>query len=108
MIYKKICSNTKDEYVINLSVLEHVIDDYITMILEKKIQTVRRNYNLDPESKINSIIAFEKRVNEIISESSMEILKLIAPKTLKSLRQRFSNKSLALLIINRIKQNQMM
>ena len=104
MIYKKIYSNSRDEYIINISVLEHIIDDYYNMILEKDVQRVRKNYNLDPESKVNSIIAFEKQVNELVSKASVDIMKMLTPRTAKCLKKRFSSNSLALLIINRIKQ----
>ena len=104
LIYKSIFKNSKDEYVINLSVLERVIDDYVNTILSKKIQQDKKNYNLDPESKLNSVLSFEKKVNEQISEASMDILKILSPEVFKSLSKKFSRKALALLVINKIKQ----
>jgi len=104
LIYKSIFKNSKDEYVINLSVLERVIDDYVNTILNKKIQQDKKNYNLDPESKLNSVLSFEKKVNEQISEASMDILKILSPEVSKSLSKKFSRKALALLVINKIKQ----
>lgn len=103
-IYKSIFRNSKDEYVINLSILERLIDDYVNTVLIKEIQQNKRQYNLDPESKINSVLAFEKKCNDLIGVASLEILKMISPKTLKYLSIRFSDESLALLIINKIKQ----
>ncbi len=104
LIYKSIFKNSKDEYVINLSVLERVIDDYVSTILSKKIQQDKKNYNLDPESKLNSVLSFEKKVNENISEASIDILKILSPEVSKSLSKKFSRKALALLVINKIKQ----
>ena len=104
LIYKSIFKNSKDEYVINLSVLERIIDDYVNTILSKKIQQDKKNYNLDPESKLNSVLSFEKKVNENISEASIDILKILSPEVSKSLSKKFSRKSLALLVINKIKQ----
>ena len=104
LIYKSIFQNSKDEYVINLSVLERVIDDYVSTILSKKIQQDKKNYNLDPESKLNSVLSFEKKVNENISEASIDILKILSPEVSKSLSKKFSRKALALLVINKIKQ----
>ena len=104
LIYKSIFKNSKDEYVINLSVLERVIDDYVNTILSKKIQQDKKNYNLDPESKLNSVLSFEKKVNEQISEASIDILKILSPEVSKSLSKKFSRKALALLVINKIKQ----
>jgi hypothetical protein len=98
-------SNTRDEYIITVSILEQVIDDYYNMILEKEVQRIRKNYNLDPESKVNSIMAFEKQVNELVSKASVEIMKMLTLRTRKCLKKRFSNNSLALLIINRIKKD---
>jgi len=105
MIYKEIYSRDKDEYIRDLSILERVIDDYVEIILKKKIQAEKKNYNLDPASRINSIISFEKKINQIFTESSVEILKLLSKRTAKNLRKRYSDNSLALLIINRIKQS---
>jgi hypothetical protein len=102
-VYKSIFKNYKDDYIINLSVLERIIDDYVNTILIKEIRQIKRKYNLDPESKINSVLAFEKKCNEIISEASLEILKMITSKMSKSLYRQFSKESLALLIINRVK-----
>ena len=104
LIYKEVCGNSRDEYVISMSTLERVISDYVTVVLTKEIQSLRKDHNLNPESKLNSIIAFEKKVNDVVSESSYAIMKMLAPKTLKTLQKRFSNNSLALLIINKIKQ----
>ena len=104
LIYKSIFKNSKDEYVINLSVLERIIDDYVNTILSKKIQQDKKNYNLDPESKLNSVLSFEKKVNENISEASIDILKILSPEVSKSLSKKFSRKALALLVINKIKQ----
>ena len=98
-------SNSRDEYIVTISILEQVIDDYYNMVLEKDVQRIRKNYNLDPESKVNSIIAFEKQVNELISKASVAIMKMLTSRTRKCLKKRFSSNSLALLIINRIKQN---
>jgi hypothetical protein len=102
-IYEKIYSNKKDQYIVALTTLEKVVDNYLDVVLEKKVNLIKKDYNLDPTSKVNSIIAFEKRVNELISESSLDIMKSLSPKVLKTLTQYFSNNSLALLIINRIR-----
>ena len=102
-IYKSIFQNSKDEYMISLSTLERVIDDYVSTILSKKIQQTKRKYNLDPESKINSVLAFEKKCNGLISEASLDILKMLTSRTSQTLNKRFSDKSLALFVINRVK-----
>jgi len=65
LIYSSNFKNSKDEYVIDLSTLERIIDDYANTVSNKRIQQTKKNYNLDSESKINSILAFEKKSNDI-------------------------------------------
>lgn len=103
LILKKDDGDSKDSYLINVAILERVIDDYVTLVVDKEIELLRRQHNLDPESKINSINSFELKVNELLKVSVVEIIKLLTKDIRKYFKVRFSDRSLALLITNRVK-----
>jgi hypothetical protein len=96
-------SETKDEFLINLAVLDHVIDDYVQIVYQSKIDKLKLAHNLNPESKLNAIKSYENKVNILISETTVDIIKLLTKQTSKQLRKRFSDKSLALYISNKIR-----
>lgn len=96
-------SETKDEFLINLAVLDHVIDDYVQVVYVSKVTILKTMYNLDPTSKVNSIKSFEAKLNELVKDSTLEIIKMLSKQTSKNLRKRFSDKSIALYISNKIR-----
>lgn len=96
---------TKDDFLINLAVLDRVIDDYVQIIHNAKIDVLRSMHNLNPESQVNSIKSFEVKVNETIKTSTIEIMNLLTRTTKKTLLKRFSSRSLALFISNKIKNS---
>lgn len=96
-------NNTKEEFLINLAVLDHVIDDYIQIVYNSKVEVLRKLHNLDPASPLNSIKSFETKMNTLLSETTMDIIKLLTKQTSNQLRKRFSDKSLALYISNKIR-----
>lgn len=102
ILFKNQNSVSKDIFLINLAVLDHVIDDYIQIIFNSKIEQHKVLYNLNPESKVNSIKSYKSKVNAIISESTVEIIKLLTKQVRRNLKKSFSDKSLALYISNKI------
>lgn len=102
ILFKNQNSISKDIFLINLAVLDHVIDDYIQIIFNSKIEQHKVLYNLNPESKVNSIKSYKSKVNTIISESTIEIIKLLTKQVRRNLKKSFSDKSLALYISNKI------
>ena len=97
--------STQDEFLINLAILDHVIDDYIAIVYSTKIKNLGMLYNIDPESKVNAIKSYEKKVNETIAESTKEIIELLSKSTIKYLKIRFSDKSIALHITNKLRNS---
>ena len=93
----------KDEFLINLAVLDHVIDDYVQIVYVNKIEVLKKLHNLNPESQLNSIKSFEIKLNNLTKETTMDIIKLLTTHTSKQLRLRFSDKSLALYISNKLR-----
>lgn len=98
-------SQSKDEFLINLAVLDHVIDDYISIIFSTKLKGLGKLYNIDPESKLNAIKSYDKKVIETIAESTQEVINLLNQRTKKELQMRFSDKSIALYITNKLRNN---
>jgi len=96
-------NESKDEFLINLAVLDHVIDDYVQIVYLGEIEKLRLLHNLNPESKLNSIKSYEAKVNVLITTTTMDIIKLLSKQTSKQLRKRFSDKSIALYISNKIR-----
>jgi hypothetical protein len=99
----KVSLLSKDEFLINLAVLDHVIDDYVAIIFSTKLKSLGLLYNLDPESKLNAIKSYEKKINETVAQSTKEVIDLLSKKTKTNLQQRFSDKSIALYITNKLK-----
>jgi len=102
LLNKKETSN-QDDFLINLAVLDHVINGYAAIIYTGKITQLRALHNLDPASKINSIQSYEHKVNLLIAETTSEIMKLLTRSTKRDLYKRFSRKSIALYISNKIR-----
>jgi hypothetical protein len=105
VLFKTVNPQTKDEFLINLAVLDHVIDDYVQIILNTKLKSLGLLYNTDPESKLNAIKSYEKKINETIAQATQEVIGLLSKKTKKTLQKRFSDKSIALYITNKLRAN---
>lgn len=91
---------TQDDISIDLTVLKQTIDDYTDLILKKKVSTLRRNHDLNPKSQVNSILSYNKKVEELITASVLEIMNLLSKRTRKNLFLRFTPESLVLFIKN--------
>lgn len=96
---------SKEDFLINLAVIERVIDDYIQIVYNPQIDYLRTQHNLNPESKLNSIKSFEIKVNDITKVSTLEIMNILSKYTKKQLLKRFSSRSLALFISNKIRNS---
>lgn len=98
-------NQSKDDYFVNMAILERIINDYVTIVVNNKVDQLQKDHDLNPESKVNSIKLYEIKVNELISKSVIEIIKLLSIDTRKYFKKKFTNQALGLLITNHIKQN---
>ena len=91
----------KDEYLIYTTVLEQVINNYKTLVLDEKVTNLRKNYDIDPQSKTNAIKIYQKEYNELLRQSSIEIMgKHLSKNTRDKLLEFYSEESLILHILN--------
>ena len=95
--------DSKDEYFVNMAILDRIINDYVTLVINTKINHLQISHDLNPESKVNSIKLYETKVNTLIADSVAEIVKLLSNNTKKYLRSKFTNEALYILITNQIK-----
>ena len=105
LLNKKITKNIykidfKDEYLIHTHILEQIIDNYKILILEEKITKLRKNYDIDPQSKTNSIVAYQKEYNKLLRQSSREVINHLSTNTRKKLLEYYTEDSLILHILN--------
>ncbi len=95
----------ENEFVIYFKILTIIIDLYKETILDVKITTLSSQYDLNEKSKTNSLHAFEKVKNELISESIKDIMKnYLSKKCLKILTDRYGINGLSLIILTQLKR----
>ncbi len=95
----------KNHFVVTVAVLDGVIDNYYDGILVHKIKELENSHNLQKESKLNAIESFRKKRTELVGKSTVEIIKFLSPHTRRVLKKHFSDRSLVLLISNRLNQH---
>lgn len=101
----KILKERDTDFVVNYNVLLNVIELYIETILRGKINILSRQFDLNENSKTNSILAFEKAKDELISNSVKDIMNMYLSKNcLRSLLRHYNVEGLSLLIITHLKR----
>jgi len=94
-----------DEFVINYNILLNTIEVYKETILSGKINMLSSEYDLNQKSKTNSLVAFEKEKNRIISETVKDIMKnYLSKKCFKYLIKMYGIDGLSLLILTHLKR----
>jgi len=97
--------NRENEFVIYSKILTIIIDLYRDAILIAKITALSSQYDLNEKSKTNSLLAFEKVKNELISESIKDIIKnYLSKRCLKVLKARYGINGLSLVILTQLKR----
>lgn len=95
----------EDEFVISNTVLNNVMNNYYESILVFKIEELKKNYDLDPSSKTNSIKPFTENYNIMLKDCSKEIItSYLSKNCLSVLLKYYSVESLVLIIISNLKK----
>lgn len=104
-IIVKFLRDRDSEFVVNYNILTQLIEIYKETILNTKINTLRLQYDLNGKSQTNSIVAFEKAKNVLISETVKEIIKVyLSKRCVESLLKHYSVEGLSLLITTHLKR----
>ena len=104
-ILVKLSKDRESEFVVSRNVLIDVIDLYKESILLSKIRVLKMQYDLNEKSQTNSIQAFERAKNELISGTVKEIIKdYLSKECTRSLLGHYSIDGLSLLIITHLKR----
>jgi len=94
-----------DEFVIANATLVNVVDNYYNMVLIGQVEELRKLYDLNPESKTNSLKPYTEKYNILLKNCSKEIMTSYLSKNCLSILLRYySVESLALIIISNFKR----
>jgi hypothetical protein len=93
----------KDQYMISLKVLEDVMHNYKEIILIPKIESIKKNYDLNPESKMNSSHVYNEERDKMINAATIEIMKHMSPQVLENLANYYSREALLYIIISNLR-----
>lgn len=98
--------NNESEFVINHNILIKTIEFYKEMILSQKINTLKSNFDLNEKSKTNSLAAFSKAENEIISAAIKEIISVYLSDSCRAiLMTKYGHDGLCLMILTFLKRS---
>lgn len=95
---------SETRFTVSIAVLENIIDTYCSVVFLKKVESLAKEHNLDPNSKINSIVKYNSEIKKLISISTVEIMKLITPEIRHILSLYYTKNALALIISNKLKK----
>jgi hypothetical protein len=100
LLFKKRSQKTGEEFAITFNSLSSVLTSYKQHVLDPKLKILRKEHDLDPKSKSNSIKVYNKEKEELIRNAANEIFaKYINRKTLKNLEEFYTREGLILFII---------
>lgn len=94
-----------DEFVIANATLVNVVDNYYNMILIGQVEELRKLYDLNPESKTNSLKPYTEKYNILLKNCSKEIItSYLSKNCLSILLKYYSVEGLVLIIISNFKR----
>jgi len=85
-------------------IIDQVIDDYKITIFEVKINQLISIHDTNPKSKTNAISLFQKKEKNLFKESAKTIIEMLNKNTYDNLLNYYSQDSLILYIINKLKR----
>ena len=104
LIFNKIINENHYSGKIIFSIMNNeMFEIYKKNIFIPKIENLRASYNLDPNSQINAIKAYENAEFKLLKETATEIYKLLTKQNLLFLRTYYSQETLILIIINNLR-----
>lgn len=92
-----------DRITIVSDVFNTTITNYCEAVFLKKVKELSKQHNLNPDSKTNSILSYQKKLNELISDATIDIIKLLPKYVRNVLSIYYTDKSLALIISNKLR-----
>jgi hypothetical protein len=93
------------QFIIANTFLKNVCDIYYDSTLKNKIEEIKKTFDLDPQSRTNSIVAFNKQYNELLAESAKQIVRgYISKNCLKTLLTYYDMNSIILTIVFYLKR----
>ena len=95
-------NRTSDRSIVILAALDVTIINYCNAVFSKKVKELAKQHNLNPESKMNSILSYHRKIGELTTESTIEIMKLLSSDVRNILSIYYTDKTLALIISNKL------
>lgn len=92
-----------DNYLIHKHILDNTCDNYKKHIFLPELERLRNSYNLDPNSQVNAIRAYNDAEMKLLKTSSANIYKLLTGPNLLFLKKYYSEQVLILIIINNLR-----
>ena len=91
---------SNEQFVITLKSLSQVITAYKDNVLDPRIELLKKQHDLDPQSQTNSIKTFETEKDRMIKEAAQEIFKsYLNRSSYKILSQFYTDEGLVLFIV---------
>lgn len=90
----------KDNYLVQKHLLDETCEVYKRSIYEHKLEQLKVSHNLDENSPLNAIKAFNRAHEKLTRDSASEIYKKLSKSNLKCLRVYYSEETILLIIIN--------
>ena len=95
---------TKDNFTVSSHILETIVEEHKILILNDEIKKLKKEHDIDPNSKTNSIELYNEKYNKLLNKASKEIFRKISPNTLKTLLNFYTRDGLIVHIIFLLKR----
>lgn len=93
-----------DRITVVCDVFNTTITNYCDVVFLKKVKELAKQHNLNPDSKMNSILSYQKKLNNLISDTTVDIIRLLPNHVHTILNIYYTDKALALIISNKLSQ----
>lgn len=98
---KKEKSISTDEFLVVAKILESIVDNYKIAIFDYKIKQLQSQYDINPNSQVNSIKIYKEEVNKLVASSTKDIINNYFSSDLRKILYKYYNAtSLSMIILN--------